>query len=119
PGFTPNAALDLANFGGKTIRDLVFANLYVGGDAAWRLEDRKHIDDALAAAMADAGLNGVVAQYYDGPISSTFAGSTVLADRAPRQVFKNNVEDLVTGAHRHGRLTGNFATTVFCFLLPA
>ncbi|MEA2686495.1 MAG: hypothetical protein QOE93_1690, partial [Actinomycetota bacterium] len=116
PGFTPKAALDLVNFGGKTIRDLVFTNLYVGGE--WHHGDRKHIDDALAAAMSDARLNGVVAQYYQGSISSSFTGSTVLPDRAPTDVFKNDVEDLVTGAHRRGLLVGNLAATVFCFLLP-
>jgi hypothetical protein len=118
PGFRPDATLDLVNFGGRTIKDLTFTNLYVGGEAAWRAEDRKHIDDALAAALADVQLNGVVAQYYDGPISSTFRGSQVLAGAASTDVFKNTVETLVTDAHRGGLLTGNLAGTVSCLLLP-
>src|SRR5437868_3605213 len=35
--------------GGKTIRDLSFTNLYLGGAASWDVADIQHIDTALSA----------------------------------------------------------------------
>jgi len=73
PGVSPAPAHDLIFHGGHTIADLVFANFYVGGTAAWKASDIQNIDKALAAAMSDVNLNNVMSQYYQsGKISSTF-----------------------------------------------
>ena len=69
-GFPPRPALNLQFFGGRTIADLVFANHYLGGSAAWEPADIASIDAALAKAMSDNDLQSVIQQYYDVPISS-------------------------------------------------
>jgi hypothetical protein len=115
PGFRPDATLDLVKFQGRTIQDLVFTNYYID-PAAWNLDDRKKIDDALSAAMTDARLNGVMAQYYTGPISSTFTQSHTLPALGST-VSKTDLETLVARLHNAGTLAGMFANTVFCFLL--
>ena len=68
-GFPPQPSLNMTFFGGKTIADLVFVNHYLGG-SAWDSSDVASIDAALSSAMSDSGLQSVMAQYYDGPISS-------------------------------------------------
>src|SRR5437879_5085904 len=65
PGFPPSPAEDLINHGGKTIRDLKYANFYVAGETAWNANDIQNIDQALSAAMSDRKLNNVIMQYFD------------------------------------------------------
>src|SRR4051812_41216221 len=69
PTFQPRPDLDLTDHHGRTIADLTFVNCYLGGTAAWDRSDRGNIDQALGASMSDVALQGVMAQYYDGPIS--------------------------------------------------
>src|SRR5690349_13807166 len=69
-GFDPRPDLDLTARGGRTVADLSFVNLYLGGAAAWDASDRTNIDAALSAAFSDEGLEQIIAQYYDGPISA-------------------------------------------------
>src|SRR5262252_7760372 len=57
PGIGPTPAHDLKFHGGKTIVNLMFKNLYVGGAASWQPNDMQSIDQALAAAMSDQDLN--------------------------------------------------------------
>ena len=65
PGIAPHPEFDLVNHGGKTIAGLTFVSFYLGG-GSWPAADRKSIDAALEAAMADSGLNNVMAQYFGG-----------------------------------------------------
>src|SRR6516225_7658688 len=75
-GFHPLPQFDLHDRGGKLIRDLIFTNFYVGGQAAWQTNDIASIDRALAAAMSDKHLNNVIVQYFRGdPISTQFKPS--------------------------------------------
>ena len=55
-GFKPRPELNLQNFGGKTITDLVFVNKYLGGQGAWDPSDISSIDGALSKAMSDTAL---------------------------------------------------------------
>jgi hypothetical protein len=86
------------------------------------LERRRHnqIDHALGAAMSDVGLNNMLAQYFGGKApTTTMLPSQVLGDPAPAKVFKDTVEGWVTARHGAGQLPGGqFATTVYCFMLP-
>src|SRR5216684_287938 len=77
PGIAPSPDHDLKYQGGKTIQHLRFTNFYVGGDA-WNSGDIANVDKALAAAMSDQDLNNVMAQYFTGPITTTFNGSKTL-----------------------------------------
>jgi hypothetical protein len=95
-GFAPHPELDLTYRGGRTIKDLVFVSRYVGGADAWDESDRTNIDAALAAIMSDPGLEDVVAQYYDGPISSTAMPSDFVDGPTAGRFFKDNAEALAT-----------------------
>jgi Calcineurin-like phosphoesterase len=120
PGLPPTPAQDLRFRGGKTIADLTFTNVYIGGDQAWDHNDRQSIDKALAAAMSDKNLNNVMMQYFDNQtITSTFKASTVLSGSPPDTVSQGDVESLLRQLHSQGTL-GSFdlASTVFDFMLP-
>src|SRR5690349_18492650 len=91
PGIPPTPAHDLLYHGGKTIQDLTFTNFYVGGDA-WQQSDVRNIDDALAAAMSDTGLNNVMAQYFSAPPTTVFTGSQKLTGAPPVTVSQGDVE---------------------------
>ena len=113
PGFEADASLDLHYLGGKTIPQLTFTNVYLG---AWNGNDREHLDQALAAALADPHLNNVLAQYFpDTTIGSTFAGSRTDGARLPGRVYRDTVEGIVSALD----LTGlDLASSVVCLMLP-
>lgn len=118
PGVKPTPPHDLLFHGGKTIKDLQFTNTYVGADA-WPKSDIANIDRALSAAMSDIDLNNVMAQYFSGPITSAFKGSTTLPGPAPSIVSQGDVEALVANLDSQGKFNSfDIASTVFNFLLP-
>ena len=122
PGLHPTRAHDLIFHGGKTIANLAFANFYVGGAAAWRKSDIQAIDNGLSAAMSDAHLNNVMAQYYPAgtAVTSVFKLSQVLAGPPPKTVSQGDVEALVQRLFRSGALSSfDLANTVFNFMLPS
>jgi hypothetical protein len=93
--------------GGKTIADLTFTNLFVGGSSSWQNSDIQNIDTALAAAMSDVDLNNVMMQYFGNrPISTTFMPSQILSGSKPSSFSQGNVENLVTQLHSQGGLQG-------------
>ena len=106
--------------GGKTIRDLSFTNLYLGGASSWDAADIKKIDHALAAAMSDKNLNNMMMQYFaNQPIGSTFKASQVLSGAKPAQFSQGDVVLLIEQLHAQGKLNGlNLDATVINLLLP-
>jgi hypothetical protein len=117
-GLKPSPSHDLIFHGGKTIKHLHFSNFFIGADE-WPKSDMTNIDHSLAAAMSDADLNNVMVQYFDGPITSTFKGSTTLPGPAPTVVSQGDVEAIVTSLASQGRFDSFDATsTVINFLLP-
>jgi hypothetical protein len=121
PGLTPTPVHDLIFHGGRTIADLVFTNLYVGGSGGWKTSDRENIDKGLAAAMSDVNLNNVMTQYYpSGKITSRFRPSQVLEGPRPAVVSQGDVESLVKQLFMTGKLTDfDLASSVFNFMLPS
>jgi hypothetical protein len=110
---------DLLFRGGKTIADLIYTNFYIGGRNLWIDSDRRNIDDALQEAMSDARLNAIIAQYFSGPISSTFRGSSFLGRTRPAVVSRADIHGVVRDLHARGRLGGfDLGSTVFNFILP-
>src|SRR3954452_3039523 len=93
-GFDPRPDLDLTFRGGRTIKDLVFVNCYLGGAKAWAQSDRTHIDRALSHAMSDADLEQVIGQYYSKPISSRALKSKVVEGAVGKRFFKDQAEAL-------------------------
>lgn len=120
PGFPAKPGLDLHFFGGKTIEHLSFTHVYLGGKAAWSSDDMQRIDKALPAAMTDAHLNNVMAQYYaDGKCTSTFKPSRIIDGLLPSTVYRDTIESLVASLDQTNGLSGfDLSATVFCFLLP-
>src|SRR5258708_7790735 len=95
PGIAPHPEFDLVNHGGKTIASLTFVSFYLSG-AAWPADDRKSIDAALEAAMADSRLNNVMAQYFDGvPPPSTAMPSQSVSLVAPPTTDNAAVQSIV------------------------
>ena len=107
PGFHADPSLDLHFMGGRTLAQLRWANVYLGG---WQAVEKERLDHALAAAMTDPHLNNVLAQYFPGQqVTAAFAGSR--AEGAVRgTVTKDEVEQL---AAKLGD-----AADVTCLLLP-
>jgi hypothetical protein len=118
--FAAKRGLNLHFFGGRTIDQLAFTHIYLGGKAGWNSDDKKHIDAALPAAMADTHLNNVIAQYYDGSKPTTrFTRSRMLEGPLPARVYRDTVEGFVAALEQNNGLSGfDLAKTVFCFLLP-
>jgi hypothetical protein len=84
---------NLEYFGGKTLPRLAWTHVYLG---RWAASDRRQLDAAVPAAMADAGLNGVLAQYFPGQeVESAFQGAQA-GPVPPARVDKPAVERIVT-----------------------
>ncbi len=111
---------DLRYRGGRTIKDLTYVNIYVGGTAAWDPQDWRNIDKALAAAMSDQHLNNVVMQYFNNqPVSCTFKGSFFMSTWKPTNVPKSLLEQQVSGLYQGGAFKGmDLQNTVINFMLP-
>jgi hypothetical protein len=121
PGLHRTPSHNLVNRGGRIIANLAFGNFFIGGANAWQGDARAKIDENLAKAMTDHRLNGVMAQYFPGPITSQFRGPSKILDGTPPTEFsKGDVEALVTQLQQANAFAGfDLAHTVFNFLLPA
>ncbi len=119
-GFPPDPTLNLKRFAGRTIEQLTFTHVYLGGATSWRSDDIKQIDWALPAAMQDSQLNNVLAQYFpDGKPTAAFRPSRVLEGSMPERVYRDTIEILVASLDQSGTLAGfELAASVFCLLLP-
>jgi hypothetical protein len=83
---------NLEYFGGRTLPILEWTHVYLG---RWPAAERRRLDRAIPAAMADPRLNGVLTQYFpDERVESVFRGSTTRQLRA-RTVDKPAVERIV------------------------
>jgi hypothetical protein len=116
PGFESDPTLNLHYFGGSTIPHLTFVNVYLGH---WRPQDCTTLNAAIAAAMADPGLNNVLAQYFPGvDVTTRFAGSRTVPDERSR-FDQPAVEELVAKLYADGALAGyDRRSTAMCILLP-
>lgn len=119
-GLPPSPQEDLRYRGGRTIRDLTWINIYVGGQAAWTQQDWTSIDKALAAAMTDEHLNNVIRQYFNNQsLGNTFKGSFFLSGWKPQFVAKAELERQVSGLYSGGAFKGmDLPNTVVNFMLP-
>jgi hypothetical protein len=119
-GITASPMEDLKYRGGRTIRDLKYMNVYVGGSESWDPGDWKSIDKSLAAAMSDPKLNNVMVQYFDNkPISSQFLGSFFMSGWKPRTVGKNELEAQIQELYREHAFDGrDLPNTIVNMILP-
>ena len=121
PGVNPSPIHDLIFHGGRTISDMQFRNLFVGGSQSWKESDIASIDQGISTAMTDKRLNNVIVQYFPGKrISCTAAESGVLPGARPEVVSQGDVEAFITSLHRTGKLpNGDLSATIFNFILPS
>ena len=93
-GIAPKPQFDLVNHGGKSMAAMTYTNFYLG--SGWRASDKQSIDGALAAAMTDPSLNGIVGQYFGGKAPTTVAkGSQVLNTKVGRRFDQKSVTKVV------------------------
>lgn len=120
PGIQPSPSHDLVFRGGKTIPNLHYANYYVGGPRAWKMNEIKLIDAALAAAMTDKNLNNVMQQYFPGKlVSANFQGSRILGGPPAAVVSQGDIENLVRRMFVAKQFDGlDLTSTILCFMLP-
>ena len=111
---------DLKYRGGRTIQNLSFVNLYVGGNGVWQKSDIDSIDHAITAAMSDRNLNNVMRQYFNNAeITSTALPSHPLVGYVPKTVTQGDVHYCLSYLYDQGFLTKyDLSKTVFNFLLP-
>lgn len=120
PGFQPQPSWNLSDSGGPTIANLTFVNRYVGGADAWTTADMTSIDGALSAALSDADLESVIAEYFpEKAISTTMLPSAVHDPAVPATVYKDDVEALAEQLHGEGALADTDPKAgVICIMLP-
>ena len=120
PGLPPSPQEDLRYRGGRTIRDLTWVNIYVGGQAAWDVQDWRNVDKFLNAAMCDEQLNNVIRQYFNNqPLKNTFRGSYFLSAWKPQVATKADLERQVSGLYSSGSFQSmDLPNTVINFMLP-
>lgn len=131
PGQVPNIAErigsapstpaeDLKYRGGRTIQNMSFVNLYVGGNSVWQKSDIESIDRAIGAAMADRNLNNVMRQYFNNAeITGIELPSHPLVGYTPKTMTQGDVHYCLSYLYDQGYLTQyDLSSTVFNFLLP-
>ncbi len=120
-GIAPSPDNDLIFHGGKTVPNMQFQNLYLGGSQSWQESDIASIDKAITIAMEDRRLNNVMLQYFPGKIiSCTARTSQILPGAKPATVSQGDAEALITKLFRNGQLgTSDLDATIFNFVLPS
>ena len=115
------AESDLRYRGGRTLPQLKYVNLYVGGESAgWKIDEVQKIEVSLNAAMNDANLNHVLQQYFPSQtISSVAHFPHPLVGYKPAVVSRGDIQHYLEYLLSQGYLSQyDLGTTVFNFLLP-
>jgi hypothetical protein len=121
PGIQPEASADLVFHGGKTVPQMVFQNVFLGGHASWLASDIDQINTAITLAMQDRRLNNVVGQFFDVGVKLTCDPRPlfVLEEQKPATVDELDAKQLVTRLLQQGQLSGSdLGSTIFNLLLP-
>jgi hypothetical protein len=120
-GIPPDPSADLVFHGGKTVPQMEFQNVFLGGQASWLASDIDQINTAITMAMQDRKLNNVVKQYFDAGVNLTCDARPplVLAEARPAQLDEPDVQQLVARLVQQGQLSdSDLGTTIFNLLLP-
>ncbi len=112
---------DLKFRGGRTIPNLTYVNLFIGGPTKWNNGVRQWIDYGLEAGMTDPHLNHVMMQYFNSqPVTTDFRGSFWMSGYQPQRVSQANIKQVVRLLHQQGSFNGMpLDSTVVNFLLPS
>lgn len=120
-GIPPDPSADLVFHGGKTVPQMEFQNIFLGGQASWLASDIDSINTAITLAMQDQKLNNVVKQYFDRGVNLTCDARPllVLDEAKPDQFDEPDVQQLVARLVQQGKVSGSdLGTTIFNLLLP-
>lgn len=117
---TATSGENLRYRGGRTIPDLTYFNIFVGGQQKWSTSDREWIDYSLEAALTDPHLNHVVMQYFNGqPISANFLGSYWMGGWQPTRVTPSLIKQVTRSLYQQGSFRGTPSNaTAVCYFLP-
>ncbi len=121
PGIPPDASADLVFHGGKTVPQMEFQNVFLGGKASWLASDIDQINTVITLAMQDPRLNNVVGQFFNSGVKLTCDPRPllVLEEPKPAIVDELNAKELVTRLVQQGKLSdSDLASTIFNLLLP-
>jgi hypothetical protein len=121
PGIPPDASADLVFHGGKTVPQMVFQNVFLGGRASWLASDIDSINTAITLAMQDRKLNNVVQQYFDRGVNLTCDPRSllVLEEAKPVQLDEPDVQQLVARLVQQKKVSvSDLDTTIFNLVLP-
>ena len=121
PGIPPDPSADLVFHGGKTVPQMVFQNVFLGGRASWLASDIDQINTAITLAMQDRRLNNVVGQFFDVGVKLTCDPRPlfVLEEPKPATVDELHAKQLVTRLVQQGKLSdSDLGSTIFNLLLP-
>ena len=120
PGVNPAPLDDLIFHGGKTVPQMEFQNIYLGGNDSWRASDTDFIDRSIRMAMRDRRLNNVMAQYFPGSTLACEARDSFILDEAkPASVDEPDVKDIVTRCFDASLIgASDLETTIFNLILP-
>ncbi len=120
-GTNSTPGMDLRFRGGKTLQNLSYVNLYVGGEAAgWTLDEVEKIETSLAAAMQDLHLNHVIMQYFNNqPLGTNARPAHPLVGDKPTVVSRGDIQHYIEYLSDQGYLNSyDRDSTIFNFLLP-
>ena len=120
-GIPPDASADLVFHGGKTVPQMEFQNVFLGGEASWLASDIDSINTAITLAMQDRKLNNVVRQYFGSGanLSCDARPLVVLEETKPVQLDEPDVQQLVTRLVQQGKVSNSdLGTTIFNLVLP-
>jgi hypothetical protein len=121
PGLRPDVPADLVFHGGKTVPQMVFQNVFLGGHASWLASDIDQINTAITLAMQDRRLNNVVGQFFDAGVKMTCDPRPlfVLEEQKPAIVDEVNAKKLLARLLQQGQLSdSDLDSTIFNLLLP-
>jgi hypothetical protein len=121
PGIPPDSSADLVFHGGKTVPQMEFQNIFLGGRASWLASDIDQINTAIKFAMQEPRLNNVVGQFFDPGVKLTCDPRPllVLEEAKPVQLDESGVQQLVARLLQQGKVSDNdLGTTIFNLLLP-
>jgi len=120
-GVPPDPSADLIFHGGKTVPQMEFQNIFLGGQASWLASDINQIDTAITLAMQDRRLNNVVKQYFDPGTNLTCDPRQllVLEETKPTAMDEPDVQQLIVRLVQQGQVSDNdLDTVIFNLLLP-
>jgi hypothetical protein len=121
-GIPPDQSADLVFHGGKTVPQMEFQNVFLGGQASWLASDIDSVNTAITLAMQNRKLNNVVQQYFDSGVNLTCDARSllVLEEAKPVQLDEPDVQQLVVRLLQQGKVSdSDLGTTIFNLLLPA